>query len=604
MELESIEGSLKGRGKDLDGLFWRDRRKKSYRELSGKNDRALGNYIRARRAMSSGMLSLALEQAKMGLEEAYRDEHLELCHHLHVALAAATNTAGKTSSAQEQLLLAKRHKEFMSSETIIEMDLIEAELLRKEGRFREALSKLEGALRSCHRQGEKRNKFQLLQTLVLVQLQLGYEKRALSLALRAMNLAERLNSTRFIAKACLLLNRCDLRAGRLSSARDRLEKARALEEGREDKELMIQILKALSETSAARGEFFAAKEHLKNCTELWRDLSDPFLSLDLDTSRALLYLEQGKWTRASSLLQESISTAHELGAFVECRKARALLGEAKMAQGDTEGALSVLLSGSNHSSPMSHHLGLRMAAIHLEKGDQQEVAKLLDGLNPRRLSTMDRLLLFRIKEEWARKVGDSDLMLQAFHRSREIEKQCEETFLEGFKRLAKRLGLNGRPVALLLDKNGKEFLSSRELKLLSTRDYPFFFDAMQGKLYQKGKEQKLSTSTRPGRMLMLLMSYGGQRFTAPELFEYIWKAPFHHLFNNNNVYVTIYALRKLLKDDKDRIMSYKNGKYSFAKSCRRGKWALLLPYNPDAQQDDDYPFEKAASMGKRIPKTK
>ena len=530
-------------------------------------------YRTAEEALSSGMVNYALEKAKSGLRLAFELKLDNLRHCLHVTLAAAHSMAGATTEALEHINLARKLSRHGTESSQQFMALIESKLMRRQGKFNRAMKLLSEALRASTTTNPM-SRFDLVESYALLYSNFGYSQKAMSLAYRAIKMAENELHMKGMIRAHFLIAKVAFPAGNLATAQRHLEQARSIADRHGQIRHQGKILALMARMSMRRGKFKKAEHYLTECTELAKELGEQATFASLDLRQAELALEKSEYLPAAELALRSSRTFAALGNYSQLREARALLGEALIASGDIAGALSVLNTEPNCHAISGANGRLRLAAAQLANGELENSLESLASVESRWLPIFEHLLRLRLKEEVYR-----------FKRNETETKEAQKCYALALKVLPKdlcgsfnlllgRLGLSDRPVATLVTEQGRRFLTEKEIENLDIDEFSIFYDAMNSILHQRNcKEKRLPFNSIRGSLLAELMMNEKKGMTRIELYERLWKKPFNRLFNNNNVYVSMSNLRKLLHR-KDDVFTIK-GRYYF--DHQRKNWGLLIP---------------------------
>ena len=529
--------------------------------------------LTADEALSSGMVTYALEKAKRGLRMAVKLKLGTLRHRLHITMAAASSMAGASSEAHEHINFARKLSRFGTKKSLQRMALVHANLMRREGSFDEAMKLLSEALR-VNGTTNPINRYFLVESYALLYATFGFTQRAMKLAARATQLAEEQLHIKGMIRANFLIAKVAFRAGSLATADRHLQLARSIADRHGHIRHQGKIQALLARIAMRTGKFKKAANYLDKCTILAKELGEQATFASLDLRHAELALERSEYLPAAELACRAARSFDVLGNYSQLREARALLGEALIANGDTAGALSVLNTEPNCHTVSGANGRLRLAAAQLANGDLDSCLDLLASVESRWLPIFEHLLRLRLKEEAHRREQNEIATKEAQRVYSETLTSLPQGLRGSFNLLLGRLGLSARPVATLVTQQGRRFLTAKEVKNVSSADYLLLFDAVNSTLCQKGRRpQKLTLRSKPGAMLAELMLNTGRGFNRIDLYERLWKKRFNRLFNHNNVYVTMSNLKKMLlrKDDVYTV----DGHYYF--DHKRENWGLLLP---------------------------
>ena len=530
-------------------------------------------YLTAQEALSSGMVTYALEKAKRALRLAIKLKLGTLRHRLHILMATAQSMAGATTEAHENINLAHKLSRYGTKDTLQFMAVAHANLLIRQGSFNEAMKLLSEALRASGKTNPI-NRFDLVESYALLYATFGFTQRAMSLATRATQLAEDQLHIKCMVRANFLVGRVAFRIGNIAAADRHLQLARSIAERHGHIRHQGKIQALLARIAMRTGKFRKAANYLSKCAVLAKEIGEQATFASLDLRQAELALERSEYLPAAELALRSSQAFAALGNYPQLREARALLGEALIANGDIAGALSVLNTEPNCHTVSGANGRLRLAAAQLANGELDNCLDSLASVESRWLPFFEHLLRLRLKEEVHRREQKEKETEEALKVYTQTLKGLPQGLHASFNLLLGRLGLSARPVATLITQQGRRFLTEKEAKKVSAADYSLLFDGVKSTLFQKGKRpQKLTLKSKPGAMLAELMKYAGRGFSRVYLYERLWQKRFNQLFHDNNVYVSMSSLKKMLlrKDD----VYIVDGHYYF--DHKRENWGLLLP---------------------------
>ncbi len=534
-------------------------------------------YMAAEDAMEAGMVKYALEKAKEGLKKAISGKHWDLEHNLHKTLAAAHGKTGSANKAYEHIEKARALSRHASKNSLRELACLEANLLKREGNFREALSLLgEAARTDCEKSTEQR--FWFKESLAQLYSAFGYTFDALSTACRAIKVAEKTKDKVTILRANFLIARIAFRSGNLETAERHLQKARVLADRRRNRRYQGRVLALMAKIATKTGRYAKAERYLAQCAEVAKELGEQTIFASLDLHYAELMLEKGEYLTATELAQRAARTYDSLGQNSQLREARALLGEALLARHDMGGALSVLLSEPNHYADSGINGRLRLAAAQLMANQLDDALESVNSVEGRLLSLFEYMARLRIYEELCRRGACKDDCLRLKKKYLATLPQVHKRLRPALGELLTRLGLERRPTAILYTTKGHQYLTDKELDHLDPNSFDLFYDTLSGIIYQRGANTfELGSKTNQGKILIELMSNPGNPRSRKLIYEKVWQKPYNKLFNDNNVYNAVCVLKNKLAAGHDLISSV-HGSYVFRP--QKENWGLLVPSLP------------------------
>lgn len=137
-----------------------------------------------------------------------------------------------------------------------------------------------------------------------------------------------------------------------------------------------------------------------------------------------------------------------------------------------------------------------------------------------------------------------------------------------FRTLQGRLGLAPRPSLRLVTARGSFTVSAQDVACGLPCPARLVFDARQGLLTAPdGGTHDLSRRRREARLLATLMDEPGRTYSRGELYERVWERPFNPEYHDNDVYVILHHVRKLVGDRGARasfIVRNDDGRYGMA----------------------------------------
>jgi hypothetical protein len=246
-------------------------------------------------------------------------------------------------------------------------------------------------------------------------------------------------------------------------------------------------------------------------------------------------------------------------------------------------SLSLQRHFSGHSMGWGLNAGLRLASVHLKANQINDALVILSNVKFKTLPAHEQCLFLKIKMKAARTGLDYKKFKELQIENVAFERKTEKGVIHYGNMQADILNVKEAPVyAEIIGNNGRRILSKQDSQSLQPEKYIFFYNSLTGNIYHKGALlETLSPKSIKGALLSMLMENNGRFYNHKQIYETIWKSRFNPEFNDNNVYVTISKLRKILKDTKTLtdwqfLKSSDQGAYTF-EPAKNIPWAIVIP---------------------------
>jgi tetratricopeptide (TPR) repeat protein/tRNA A-37 threonylcarbamoyl transferase component Bud32 len=242
-----------------------------------------------------------------------------------------------------------------------------------QGRYTEATQQLEECLALFRASGDKRGEGRILNRLGIANEYQGQIERGIEYYEQALTLYRSIGDRR--GEGLLLSNLSDtyVTLGQIEQARDYAQQALAIHKMINYRRNQIYDLLHLADVHANLGQLDKAVEYFKQAQDVNREVNERLVACLILNNMSIAYANLGRLEDAMDCAGRSLLLALEIGTqFGECYALR-VLGEAKIAAEDIDGALqsltdAVKIADEIHQAFVSHFTRIDLVRVYLHKG--------------------------------------------------------------------------------------------------------------------------------------------------------------------------------------------------------------------------------------------